>query len=118
MGKSDITRLHILRHAFQLVYKQGYQATSIDEIIATTRVTKGAFFYHFKNKDAMGLAMVREVMYPGMQQALILPLSGSTDPVTDIYLMMKNLLFNNPFFEVKFGCPAINLIEEMATINN
>lgn len=117
MAKAEITRLLILQKAFELIYTRGYQATSVDEIIATTNVTKGAFYYHFGNKEEMGLAVIREIMYPGMTQALIEPLLNSERPLEDIYRMMKNLLLSNPFFQVKYGCPAVNLIEEMAALN-
>ena len=117
MSKAADTRLAILQKAFNLVYTRGYQATSIDEIIATTRVTKGAFFYHFSNKEAMGLAMINEVMFPGMHRALVAPLADSGDPVREIFVMMKGLLLTNPFFQAKYGCPAINLIDEMAPLN-
>ncbi|MXN91017.1 TetR family transcriptional regulator [Flavobacterium sp. Sd200] len=113
-SKAAATRLNILQKAFTLVYQKGYRTTSVDEIIATTQVTKGAFFYHFKNKDEMGLAMINEVMYPGMIDALTEPLSKAQDPVTEIYSMMHGLLLENTFFVVKYGCPAINLVEEMA----
>jgi len=117
MSKAAATRLAILQKSFELIYTRGYQATSIDDIIATTQVTKGAFFYHFKNKEEMGLAMINEVMYPGMYWALVKPLVNSQNPVTEIYAMMKALLLTNPFFDVKYGCPAINLIDEMAPLN-
>jgi TetR/AcrR family transcriptional repressor of nem operon len=117
MSKAIATRLTILEKAFALVYKQGYQTTSIDDIIATTQVTKGAFFYHFKSKDEMGLAMINEVMYPGMEEVLIKPLLTAKDPVNEIYLMMHNILLKSPFFDVKYGCPAVNLIEEMSPVN-
>jgi AcrR family transcriptional regulator len=117
MSKADDTRLTILKTAFDLVYTQGYQITSVDDIIAKTHVTKGAFYYHFKTKDAMGLAMVREVLYPGMHRGLIEPLNQGRDPIVEIYEMMKGLLIDNRFIRVKYGCPAINLIEEMAPVN-
>jgi len=116
-AKAAATRLNILQKAFGLVYQNGYRTTSVDDIIATTQVTKGAFFYHFKNKDEMGLAMINEVMYPGMLAALAEPLINATDPVADLYAMMHALLMENPFFIIKYGCPAINLIEEMAGQN-
>lgn len=116
-SKAATTRLNILRKAFEFVYRNGYRTTSIDEIIATTQVTKGAFFYHFKNKDEMGLAMINEVMVPGMHESLIGVLSGSNDPVAEIYSMMHSLLMENPFFIVKYGCPAVNLVDEMASHN-
>ncbi len=117
MSKAEITRANILRQAFDLIYKKGYQATSVDDILTKVDVTKGAFYYHFKNKDEMGLAMIREVMHPGMIQVLVTPLLNSEKPIEDIYNMMHQLLMKSPFFEVPYGCPAVNLIEEMSPIN-
>lgn len=117
MSKAAETRLTILRKAFEMVYRNGYQATSVDEIIATTQVTKGAFYYHFKSKDEMGLAMIKEVMSPGMSRTMVRPLLDSRDPVKEIYTMMQNVLLQDQFLEAKYGCPAINLIEEMAPLN-
>lgn len=35
----------------QLVVRQGFAATSIDQICGAANVSKGAFFHHFKNKN-------------------------------------------------------------------
>src|ERR1044071_5823658 len=105
MGKAIETRHLILGKAFELIYVNGYQATSIDDIIATTKVTKGAFFYHFKNKDEMGLAVINELMYPSMYEAYVKPLSDSQQPVKDIYASMKYLLMEDTFLQAKYGCP-------------
>ena len=117
MGKASATRMTILQKAFELIYTKGYQTTSIDEIIATTKVTKGAFYYHFKTKDEMGLAIVEEIVQPTMQESFIDPLSGSTDPLNDIYTMTRHLLLENPFLTVEHGCPAGNLTQEMTPWN-
>ncbi|HAD96103.1 MAG TPA: TetR family transcriptional regulator [Cryomorphaceae bacterium] len=114
MSKAAATRHMILEKAFALIYRKGYQATSLDDILATTAVTKGAFYYHFKSKDEMGLAMINEVLYPGMQRVMIEPLLHATDGVHDIVLMMTRLLYEVPDLEVKYGCPAVNLIDELA----
>ena len=114
-SKAAATRLNILYKAFELIYRNGYRTTSVDQIIATTQVTKGAFFHHFKNKDEMGIAMIDEVMYPEMVKAFTSSLKDSDEPQEAIYLMMKELLIENPFFDVRYGCPAINLVEELAS---
>ncbi|MES2554785.1 MAG: TetR/AcrR family transcriptional regulator [Bacteroidota bacterium] len=118
MSKATVTRMTILQKAFELIYTKGYQTTSIDEIIATTKVTKGAFYYHFKTKDEMGLAIIEEIVRPTMQESFITPLSGSTDPLSDIYTMTKQLLLENPFLTVEHGCPAGNLTQEMTPWNH
>ena len=117
MKKALSTRLSILQKSFELIYIHGYQATSIDTIIAATNVTKGAFFYHFKNKEEMGLAVINEIMYPLMQGDFVTPLLSSADPVNDIYKMMHYLLLENEFLLKKYGCPAGNLTQEMSPIN-
>lgn len=42
--------------AHQLVKRQGYAATSVDDICRAARVTKGAFFHHFESKEALAVA--------------------------------------------------------------
>jgi AcrR family transcriptional regulator len=117
MAKAEATRLTILQKAYDLVYQKGYQATSIDDIIATTQVTKGAFFYHFKNKEQMGLGIINELMYPKIIPLLEKTLNKPNDVRVNIYETMELLLFNDEFFKVEFGCPVINLIDEMAALN-
>ncbi len=118
MKKSAETRLDILQKAFELIYMHGYQATSVDQIIAETKVTKGAFYYHFKNKEEMGLAVINEIMKPGTHDSYVKPLMNSKDPVKEIYAMMKELLMDNKFLKVEYGCPAGNLTAEMSAFND
>lgn len=117
MKKASATRHTILEKAFEIIYTKGYQTTSIDEIIATTKVTKGAFYYHFKTKDDMGLAIINEIVKPTMQEAFIKPLKDAVNPIKEIYDMTKALLLENPFLKVEYGCPAGNLTQEMTPWN-
>ncbi|MCD8540676.1 MAG: TetR/AcrR family transcriptional regulator [Leadbetterella sp.] len=57
MKKAEVTRLTILQKAFELIYVKGYQASSVDDILATTQVTKGAFYYHSKIKMKWALPL-------------------------------------------------------------
>ncbi|AZB23412.1 MULTISPECIES: TetR/AcrR family transcriptional regulator [Bacteroidota] len=117
MTKASTTRNTILQKAFELIYTKGYQTTSIDEIIATTKVTKGAFYYHFKTKDEMGLAIINEILKPTMKNDFIKPLQNAKNPIKEIYDMTKALLLENPFLKLEYGCPAGNLTQEMTPWN-
>lgn len=116
MKKSAATRLGILQKAFELIYANGYQATSIDQIIATTQVTKGAFFYHFKSKDEMGISIINEVVKPAAIN-FIEPLKKEADSLDGIYNFIHNLLLKNDFLKVEYGCPVGNLAQEMTPWN-
>lgn len=117
MKKAAATRLTILQKAFELIYINGYQTTSIDDIIATTQVTKGAFYYHFKTKDEMGLAIINEILKPTLTKAFIEPLEKEQNPLDGIYNLMNNLLLKNEFLKVEYGCPASNFTQEMTPWN-
>ncbi len=117
MSKAALTRMSILEKSFELIYRKGYQSTSIDDIIATTQVTKGAFYYHFKNKDEMALALINDYMRPNMHQVMLRPLEQAEKPLEAFYQMMRDLLHDTDFFDVRYGCPAINLIEEIAPLH-
>ncbi|KMQ69419.1 TetR family transcriptional regulator [Chryseobacterium sp. FH2] len=117
MKKSEATRLNILQKAFELIYTKGYQTTSVDEIIATTQVTKGAFYYHFKTKDEMGIAIINELMKPNFKNNFILPLQNDENPLDNIYNLIYHILMENEFLKVEYGCPASNFTQEMTPWN-
>ncbi|HMO75336.1 MAG TPA: TetR/AcrR family transcriptional regulator [Sphingopyxis sp.] len=49
-------RAALIAAAHSTVRRQGYAATSVDEICAAAGVTKGAFFHHFESKEALAVA--------------------------------------------------------------
>ena len=52
------TRERILTSAERLVIDNGYAATSVDQVIAASRTSKGAFFHHFESKLDLARALV------------------------------------------------------------
>src|SRR3954466_12698498 len=114
MKKAEATRLSILQKSFELIYTKGYKTTSIDDILATTQVTKGAFYYHFKTKDEMGLAIINELLKPSFATTFIKPLLSAGNTIDKIYDMMYEILMKNVFLKVEYGCPAANFTQEMA----
>jgi AcrR family transcriptional regulator len=49
--KGEETRDNILGIAEQIILQKGFSATSIEEIIEASSITKGGFFYHFRGKE-------------------------------------------------------------------
>ena len=50
---SEATRRALLDGAARLFAEKGFAATSLDEVAAEARVTKGAVYHHFANKQAL-----------------------------------------------------------------
>lgn len=57
-GRGD-ARAALLGATHTLVRRQGWAATSVDEICRAAGVTKGAFFHHFATKEELGVAAAR-----------------------------------------------------------
>jgi len=58
---AEATRLAVLAAARWSFGKKGYAQTSVDEIAAAARVTKGAVYHHFADKEALFRAVHSEV---------------------------------------------------------
>ena len=50
------SRQKLIDAAVSAIRQQGYAATSIDDLCGMVGVTKGAFFHHFKSKEALAIA--------------------------------------------------------------
>jgi TetR/AcrR family transcriptional repressor of nem operon len=111
-------RDQILQKSFDLIYEKGYEATTVEDIIALSNVSMSALNYYFATKEQIGLAMINELIYPEVSEAIIKPLGKAVDVIEEIYAIMETLLMHDGFFKVEHGCPAVNLIEEMAIINS
>lgn len=58
MARGEETRNKILDVAQESVLAKGFDATSIDEIVAGAKITKSGFFYHFRDKSALARVLI------------------------------------------------------------
>ncbi len=66
----EATRRAVLAAARSLFGQKGYAQTSVDEIAAAARVTKGAVYHHFAGKEALFRAVYAEVEAEAQARAL------------------------------------------------
>ena len=51
--KNNTTKKKIVSAAWRLFYEQGYDDTTVEEIIAESGTSKGSFYHYFEGKDAL-----------------------------------------------------------------
>ncbi len=59
MTKGAETRQRILDAAQAAIIEKGFTGTSIDELISECGLSKGGFFYHFRDKNDLAKALLR-----------------------------------------------------------
>lgn len=113
----DRSRKEILDAGFMAVFISGFQGVSIDEIVAKTNLTKGAFYHQFPTKLDLGYALVDEVIKPMIINRWIIPLEKYENPIDGILAQMKILIGECDPVHLKLGCPLNNLVQEMSPLD-
>ena len=56
--RGEQTRRRILEVAQEAILAKGFDATSIEEIVAGAEITRSGFFYHFRDKNELARALL------------------------------------------------------------
>lgn len=51
--KRQSTKSRIVKAAWSLFYKNGYSKTTVEDIIAASKTSKGSFYHYFKGKESL-----------------------------------------------------------------
>ena len=112
--KSELTKEVILDKSFELFYENGFKSTSVDKIMEATKLTKGAFYYHYKSKKELGLAVISQKVQRRVYAAMIAPLYNSGNAVEILESTFLDRIRSFPEYDKQHGCPMNNFINEIA----
>lgn len=103
--KRRSTKSRIVKAAWNLFYKNGYEQTTVDEIIAASKTSKGTFYHYFKGKEALlnSLSYLFDEKYE--------ELAGIVDPGLSAY--DKLLFFNHELFYMIESSVDVNLLASL-----
>jgi TetR/AcrR family transcriptional regulator, transcriptional repressor for nem operon len=109
------TRERLLRAASREIYRSGFQSASLDTILAAAGVTKGALYHHFRNKEALGYAVVEEIISPDVRSTWVRPLQSVKDPIDALIGIVQGISVRSEV--VCGGCQLNNLAQEMSPLD-
>ncbi len=86
MKRAD-TKEKIVTAAWRLFYEQGYENTTVEDIIAASATSKGSFYHYFEGKDALlsSLSILFDAKYA--------QLKGTLDPAMNAFDKLLKLNF-------------------------
>jgi len=115
------TKQLLIDITFELLYKKGYCATSIIDILKVAKMTKGSLYYHFESKDTLVLSAMEYYIEEILVSHWIKPLNDSQTPIETLIQQIKSLYEQyedkNSLLSVSNGCPLNNFIQDMSDKN-
>jgi TetR/AcrR family transcriptional repressor of nem operon len=104
----------IIRVAAELVARQGWNATGINQILTESETPKGSFYYYFQSKDELGVAIVRhhgEVFRERRHQTMLNGAFSGAEGIRRYFTGEFELQRANGW---RYGCPVGSLANETA----
>lgn len=109
------TRRRLLESAFAEVYRGGFQGTALDRVLAKAAVTKGALYHYFASKEALGYAILDEIVAEITEEKWIKPLAASLNPIDTLTHIVQSTSVLPE--HINGGCPLNNLSQEMSAVD-
>ncbi|MDN3665028.1 TetR/AcrR family transcriptional regulator [Algibacter miyuki] len=116
--KSEFTKQTILNESFKLFYQNGFKTTSVDTIMKSTKLTKGAFYHHYKNKKELGLAVISSKLQERVFNGMIAPLQEPGNVISILENTFSERLKSFSLHDKKHGCPTNNFINEIGDLES
>ena len=109
------TRERLLQAAFREIHRSGFQSASIDAILAAANVTKGALYYHFDSKEALGYAVIEEKIAKLTHDRWLRPMRSEGEPIDILIGVVRRIPARTQ--DVRAGCPLLLLAQEMSPLD-
>src|SRR5215510_1069931 len=87
----EATRQRLLDAAEQVFAEKGYHGAGVDDIIRASDSSKGGFYFHFPNKQAIFLALV-EALTPKLAASIDRAIAAESDPVAQLDAALRTVL--------------------------
>lgn len=105
----------MLEAASREIHRSGFRSADLDAILAEAGVTKGALYHHFENKEALGYAVVDEVISGMTQEKWVRPLLAAENPIDVLIDIVQSTSLRKN--DLERGCPLLNLSQEMSELD-
>jgi len=117
--EADLTRSLIIEAARRVFLECGVGGTTFERIAAAAGVTRGAVYWHFRNKTELFFAMREQAILPFVDRVIFKeddadPLHGIETALQEIFHILRDQPEVRETFEiVSFKCEYVNEFSDM-----
>src|SRR5215468_841029 len=87
----DATRQRLLDAAEEVFAEKGYHGAGVEDIVRASDSSKGGFYFHFPNKQAIFLALI-DALVPRLAAAVDRAIAAEPDPVGQLDAALRTVL--------------------------
>ena len=113
--KHEAKANYLLDKGIEVLWCNGYNGTSVKDIVSAADVPKGSFYFYFDSKeDFVNKALVRyfNTMFAPMESVLSNEDVSPKQRLTNFYTLRNDRMINE--MKCKLGCLATNIGNEMS----
>lgn len=107
-------RRKILDVAASLFQTNGFNATSMKDLLAATGISAGALYHHYPTKMACALDVIRERVAPVIRETWIEPLRKAKSTEAGVRAILRDIAQEHDAAGRVLGCPLSNLTLELS----
>lgn len=118
--KKDDTRQRLIEAGAEILRRQGYNGTGIQQVLDGCNVPKGSFYHFFKSKEDFALQVVDHHAVRLAAGLRTLFADSSKTPLARLRSFFDYFLacYSDPDDQLSScGCPIGNLVQEMAPVS-
>lgn len=108
ISKAELTKQFILETVAPIFNKNGYAATSMQDITKATGLTKGAIYGNFKNKEDLAIAAFKFTV-KNLMKKIAAHLELSNSPIQKLFLITDFYRNYYSYSKELGGCPVLNI---------
>jgi len=110
------TRRQLVQIAFEEFWAVGYEAASVNRILARAALTKGAFYHHFRSKLELAQVVLEEPLREWLYDHWLACFERNKDPITAFQTQLRLLSAKPEPALLRNGCPLNRLSQELAGV--
>ncbi len=108
---------HILEKGAQLIHLNGFNNTSINDIVSAAEVPKGSFYNYFKSKEDYGLELLDFYESFFNEKVKTSLMNKTLPPLKRLKIFLTDFEDFYASVDCSLGCPIGNFAEEMSDLN-
>jgi len=107
-------REKLVEAATAILGRNGYQATSVDEILEAARVAPSNFYYHFKSKEELAIEVLEGYFEKSRQEMAPVFMNRFLSATDKLERLHEALVRKVTQSGCRGGCPMGNLAQELS----